>query len=187
MTMSDIIHIPDTANMKKHIRTLSAGDVITLSGVVYTARDAAHRRMAELIEAAGPDALPFSPEGAVIYYAGPTPAPEGKMCGSFGPTTSGRMDVFALLLYDLGIAVTIGKGERSAQVTDAIVRNGGAYFAAIGGAGALAARHIIACEEIAFPELGCESIKKLMFDCFPLIVAIDTHGNDLYRRKGDCV
>ncbi|MFR5865381.1 MAG: fumarate hydratase C-terminal domain-containing protein [Acutalibacteraceae bacterium] len=129
--------------------------------------------------------LPFALEGAAIYYAGPTPARAGAVCGSFGPTTSGRMDAFAPALYDRGLSATIGKGNRSAAVVEAIRRNRAVYLVAIGGAGAIAARHIASLEEIAFPELGCESVKRLVFSDFPLIVGIDCAGGNIYERGKD--
>ncbi len=162
---------------------LRAGDVLSLSGTVYTARDAAHKKMFELL-AAG-KSMPFPLEGAFLYYAGPTPAPEGRVCGSFGPTTSGRMDAFAPSLYRLGLKGTIGKGGRSAEVVEAIRETGGCYLIAVGGAGAFYASRIVSCDEIAFPELGCESVKKLEFREFPLTVAVDANGNDLFRAHSE--
>ena len=162
---------------------LRAGEELLLSGTVYTARDAAHKRMAALLAANKP--LPFPLDGAAIYYAGPTPARVGAVCASFGPTTSGRMDAFAPALYDLGLGATIGKGNRSAAVVDAIRRNRAVYLVAIGGAGAIAARHITSLEEIAFPELGCESVKRLTFCDFPLVVGIDCAGNNVYEFGKD--
>lgn len=152
-----------------------------LSGTVYTARDAAHKRMMEQLDRGEP--LPFLLEGAVIYYAGPTPAQQGMAVGSCGPTTSGRMDPFAPRLMDLGLRAMIGKGERSLAVKEAIVRNSGVYFAAVGGAGALIARCIRLAEVIAFEDLGCESVKRMEVQDLPLTVAIDSRGNNLYRRN----
>lgn len=154
--------------------------MIHFSGTIYTARDAAHKRLFQLLEEGKP--LPFPLEGATIYYAGPTPAPSGLPIGSCGPTTSGRMDVFTPRLLDLGLKVMIGKGKRSQAVIDAMVRNGAVYLCAIGGAGALAAKSIHSCEVIAFEDLGCESIKRLEVENFPLIVAIDAQGNNLFRE-----
>ena len=162
---------------------LRAGEELLLSGTVYTARDAAHKRMAALLAANKP--LPFPLDGAAIYYAGPTPARVGAVCGSFGPTSSGRMDAFAPALYDLGLGATIGKGNRSAAGVAAILRNRAVYLVAIGGAGAIAARHITSLEEIAFPELGCESVKRLTFCDFPLVVGIDCAGNNVYEFGKD--
>lgn len=158
---------------------LRAGDRVLLSGTVYTARDAAHQRLCALLDRG--ETLPFDLRGAVIYYAGPTPGQKGMAVGACGPTTSGRMDPFAPRLLDLGLAGMIGKGDRSLEVQRAIVRNGAVYFAAVGGAGALIARHILSAEVIAFPELGCESVKKMEVRDFPLTVAIDPQGRDLYQ------
>lgn len=159
---------------------LRAGQLIHFSGVIYTARDAAHKRIFQLLDENKP--LPFPLKGATIYYAGPTPAPNGLPIGSCGPTTSGRMDVFTPRLLDLGLKVMIGKGKRSRQVVDAMVKNGAVYLCAIGGAGALAAKSIRSCEVIAFEDLGCESIKRLEVVDFPLIVAIDAKGNNLFQE-----
>ncbi len=160
---------------------LHAGDRIYLSGIVYTARDAAHKRIFAALE--NGDTLPFPLEGTTIYYAGPTPAPEGLPIGSCGPTTSGRMDPYAPKLLDLGLIGMIGKGERSKEVCAAIQRNKAVYFCAVGGAGALAARCVKSCEVIAFEDLGCESVKKLEIQNFPLTVAIDCMGRNLFQRK----
>ena len=159
---------------------LQAGDRVLLSGAVYTARDAAHKRIFELLDAGKEP--PFPLEGAVIYYAGPTPAQQGMAVGSCGPTTSGRMDPFAPRLLDLGLRAMVGKGDRNDAVVDAIVRNGGVYFAAVGGAGALIARCIRSSQVIAFADLGCESVKRMEVKDLPLTVAIDSRGNNLYRR-----
>jgi fumarate hydratase subunit beta len=157
---------------------LRAGDRVLLSGIIYTARDAAHKAMVrELAEGSPP---PFNIRDAVIYYAGPTP-PKGTMpVGSCGPTTSGRMDAFAPELYDMGLAATIGKGDRSEDVRRAIVRNKAVYLCAVGGAGALIARHIVSADEIAYPELGCESVKRMRVENMPLIVAIDSQGESVF-------
>jgi len=149
-----------------------------LTGFIYTSRDAAHKRISELISK-NMD-LPFEIKDAVIYYAGPTPAKENQAIGSCGPTTSGRMDKFAPGLLDLGLAAMIGKGERNQEVRDAIVRNKAIYFCAIGGAGALASKCIKSCEVIAFEDLGCESVKKLYIEEFPLVVANDSKGGDIF-------
>ncbi len=152
-----------------------------LSGRVYTARDAAHKRIMQLIESG--DELPFDVSGACVYYAGPTPTPPALAIGSCGPTTSSRMDRFAPSLYDMGMTASIGKGERSDAVCDAICRNGAVYLCAVGGAGALAAKCIISCEVIAFDDLGCESVKKLELCDFPLVVAIDSSGGNLFKFR----
>lgn len=172
----------DTKTLREKAQDLKAGDKVYLSGTVYTARDAAHKRMFSLLENGKP--LPFNIENSVIYYAGPTPTPEGKIIGSVGPTTSGRMDKFAPFLYDLGVIATIGKGERNPEVIEALKRNKAIYLCAIGGAGALASLSITECEVIAFDDLGCESIKKLTFNNFPLFVGIDTKGNEIFSKKG---
>lgn len=160
---------------------LNAGDKVMLSGVVYTSRDAAHKRITELIEAGEP--IPYELDGAVIYYAGPTGTKEGMVIGSCGPTTSGRMDKFSPDFLDRGLAAMIGKGERSQAVIDAIQRNKAVYFCAIGGAGALACKCIKSCDVIAFEDLGCESVKKLYIEDFPLTVAIDCHGGNIFDNR----
>ena len=160
--------------------TLKAGDTVSLCGRVYTARDAAHQRLCKLLDAG--EELPISLAGAFLYYAGPTPAPAGKVCGSFGPTTSCRMDGFAPRLYREGVLATIGKGGRSPAVKEAITEVGGVYLIAVGGAGAFYSSKITSCREIAFHDLGCESIKELTFKDFPLTVAMDSKGGDLFSR-----
>lgn len=171
----------NAANLKEEARRLKAGDQVLLSGTVYTARDAAHKRIFALMEEGKP--LPFPLEGAVIYYAGPTPTPEGMAIGSCGPTTSGRMDPFSPRLLDLGLAGMVGKGNRSKQVIDAIRRNGAVYLCAIGGAGALAAQSVKSLQIVAFDDLGCESVKRLELQDFPLVVAIDAQGNSLFSEE----
>ena len=168
-----------SGGMAARLPGLRAGDRVLLSGTIYTARDAAHKRLFELLDESKP--LPFELKGAVIYYAGPTPGQQGMAVGACGPTTAGRMDAFAPRLLDLGLAAMIGKGERSQAVKDAIVRNSGCYFAAVGGAGALIARCIETAEVIAFDDLGCESVKRMTVRELPLTVAIDGRGNDLFR------
>lgn len=163
-------------NEKK--QELKIGDKIYLSGTVYTARDAAHKRMFNEIE----KGLPFPIEDAFIYYAGPTPPKNGQPCGSCGPTTSSRMDGYAPKLYDMGLGGTIGKGERSAEVIEAIRRNKSIYLCAVGGAGALIAKAIKKMEVIAYDDLGCESVKRLEVEDLPLIVAIDSLGNNIFDR-----
>ncbi len=160
--------------------TLRAGDRVLLSGEVYTARDAAHKRLFALLDAGQP--LPFPLSGSIIYHAGPTPAQAGMPVGSCGPTTSGRMDPYAPRLLDLGLAAIIGKGERNQAVIDAICRNNAVYFCAVGGAGALIAGCVKAAEEIAFPELGCESIKRFTIKDLPLTVALDCRGGNLFTE-----
>lgn len=172
-------HILNSSELPNKAKELHAGDRVLLSGTVYTARDAAHKRLFELLDNCR--VLPFEIRGASIYYAGPTPTPEGMPIGSCGPTTSGRMDSFSPRLLDLGLACMIGKGERNQEVCEAIIRNNAVYLCAIGGAGALAAQCIESCEVIAFEDLGCESIKKLSFKNFPLICAIDCHGENIFK------
>jgi fumarate hydratase subunit beta len=158
---------------------LSAGDQVYLSGVIYTARDAAHKRMMELLD--GGKALPFPIEDAVIYYAGPTPAAPGQVIGSAGPTTSYRMDAYAPRLLALGLRGMIGKGKRSAEVIAAVQKAGAVYFGALGGAGALLSRRIKRAEVTAFEDLGAEAIRRLEVEDFPLTVVIDSRGNNLYE------
>jgi len=169
-----------TYDLRKHTEKLKVGDKIYLSGTVYTARDAAHKRIFELLDEG--KSLPFPIENSVIYYAGPTPTPENLAIGSCGPTTSCRMDSFTPRLLELGVIATIGKGERNSAVIEAIKSNGSVYLCAIGGAGALAALSITECEVVAFEDLGCESIKKLEFNNFPLIVGIDSNGGNIFKK-----
>lgn len=166
-------------NIRDYTDILKAGDRVLLSGTVYTSRDAAHKRIFELLDNGGE--LPYEINGSCIYFAGPTPMREDLVIGSCGPTTSGRMDVYSPRLLDLGLAAMIGKGERNAAVCDAIVRNKSVYFCAIGGAGALYAQQIKKCEEIAFSDLGCESVKQLELVDFPVVVAIDSNGGNLFK------
>jgi hydro-lyases, Fe-S type, tartrate/fumarate subfamily, beta region len=160
----------NTEDIRNWAPFLTEREQILLSGTVYTARDAAHKRLVSMIERG--ENLPFQISGATIYYAGPTPAKPGAVIGSCGPTTSSRMDVFMDIMLNQGLCCTIGKGERSPEVADSIRKHGAVYLCAIGGAGALASACITACEIIAFDDLGCESIKKLTFKKFPLIVSV---------------
>lgn len=169
-----------TDELRAAAPSLHAGDRIRLSGVVHTARDAAHKRLFALLDEGKP--LPFPLEDAVLYYAGATPAPDGMPIGACGPTTSGRMDPFTPRLHDLGLCATIGKGIRSPAVREAVMRTGALYLCALGGAGALAAQCVRTCEVIAFDELGCEAVRRLTIRDFPLIVGLDVHGGDIYRR-----
>lgn len=169
----------NTEDLSAEASKLRAGDRVLLNGTVYTARDAAHKRIVSLLSAG--EALPFDLRGAAIYYAGPTPAKEGLAIGSIGPTTSSRMDVFTPLLIENGLCAMIGKGARNDAVVEAMKKHGAVYFAAIGGAGALYSRCITSCEVIAFDDLGCESVKKLTVKDFPLTVAIDSLGGSLYK------
>ncbi len=164
---------------KAELSKLRAGDKLTVSGTIYTARDAAHKRLTELI--ASGEELPLDIRGAAIYYAGPTPEKPGQVIGSCGPTTSGRMDAYAPGLLDRGLAVMIGKGDRNAAVIDAIVRNGAVYLAAMGGAGALMGSCVKAARIVCYEDLGCEAIRELKVDNMPLTVVIDSQGNDLYK------
>ena len=170
----------NTDELKAICGALKAGDRVYLSGEVFTARDAAHKRIFELMESGEP--LPFCINGAVIYYAGPTPTPDGLPIGSCGPTTSARMDSYTPKLLDMGLTATIGKGERSKEVEEAIKRNRSVYLCAIGGAGALACRHIKKSRVVAFDDLGCESVKLLKFENFPLTVGIDCSGGNIFER-----
>jgi len=160
-------------------KSLKAGDYVYLTGTIYTARDAAHKRMYETL-AAG-EQLPLDVKGNVIYYMGPSPAREGRPIGSAGPTTASRMDKYAPQLLDLGLAGMIGKGKRTQAVSDAIVRNSAVYFAAVGGAGALLSKSIVKSEVIAYGDLGTEAIRKLEVVDFPAVVVIDAEGNNLYE------
>ena len=175
--MSKRIHAPLVA---QELETLRAGDSVLLSGTIYTGRDAAHKRLCALVEKG--ESLPFDPRNQVIYYAGPCPAKPGDAIGSCGPTTSYRMDAYAPTLCDLGLIGMIGKGQRSPAVIDAIRRNGGVYFAATGGAGALIAGSVKSAKVIAFEDLGTEAIRELQVEDLPLIVAIDAAGGNLYEE-----
>ena len=159
---------------------LRAGDKVNLNGFVYTARDAAHKKLVELIKE-GKD-LPLPLEGQIIYYVGPTPTPPGKAIGSAGPTTSFRMDPYAPLLIEHGLRGMIGKGERGAPVIEAMQKYGAVYFAATGGAAALLSKRITAAEVIAYPELGAEAIRRLTVESFPVIVAQDRYGGNIYKE-----
>ena len=164
---------------KETAKTLHAGDYVYITGTIYTARDAAHKRMQETLQRG--EALPLEMKENVIYYMGPSPAREGRPIGSAGPTTASRMDKYAPELLDLGLGAMIGKGNRSQAVKDAIVRNGSVYFAAVGGAGALLSKCILSSEVIAYEDLGTEAIRKLQVKDFPVIVVIDSEGNNLYE------
>lgn len=163
----------------KDIAELSAGDMVYLSGTVYTARDAAHKRMVELLDKGG-EPMPFDFEGQVVYYAGPCPAKPGMVIGSVGPTTSGRMDAYSPRLINQGLKSMIGKGLRDAAVKKAIVDQGGVYFAAIGGAAALMSQCVKSAEVIAFEDLGTEAIRRLIIENLPVVVAVDSKGRDVY-------
>ena len=165
---------------KAVVKELKIGDMVYITGTIYTARDAAHKRMAEIL--AGGGELPIELKDNIIYYMGPSPAREGRPIGSAGPTTASRMDKYTPQLLDLGLGGMIGKGKRSKEVKEAIVRNGSVYFAAIGGAGALLSKAITESEVIAYDDLGTEAIRKLQVKDFPAIVVIDSEGNDLYNK-----
>lgn len=161
------------------LKELKAGDSVLLSGYIYTARDAAHKKLFELLKEG--KELPFDVRDQVIYYVGPTPAKEGQPIGSAGPTTSYRMDAYAPLLIEHGLTGMIGKGIRSKEVINSMIRHGAVYFASIGGAAALSAKKVKSSELIAYEELGAESIKRLHVEDFPIIVAIDSYGNNYYE------
>ncbi|MEG0777544.1 MAG: FumA C-terminus/TtdB family hydratase beta subunit [Oscillospiraceae bacterium] len=169
------------AELQTAVKSLKAGERVLLSGTVYTARDAAHKRIFELLDAGAE--LPFELPGALIYYTGPTPAHDGKPVGSCGPTTSMRMDKFTPRLLSLGLVGIIGKGERGEAVCEALIKNNAVYFCAIGGAGALMASHVVSAEEIAFKELGCESVKRLVVEKLPLMVGIDCCGGNIFKDE----
>lgn len=164
---------------KETVSGLKAGDTVNINGVIYAARDAAHKRMIGLINEGKP--LPFDVRGQIIYYVGPCPARPGEVIGSAGPTTSSRMDAYAPRLIELGLRGMIGKGLRSKEVVEAMVKYGSVYLGAIGGAGALIAKTIVSEEVIAFPELGPEAIRRLEVKDFPATVIIDASGNNLYE------
>lgn len=174
--MDKVINVPIS---REDAASLHAGDYVYLTGTIYTARDAAHKRMQDTMDAG--NSLPIEINGTVIYYMGPSPAREGRPIGSAGPTTASRMDKYAPNLLDLGLGAMIGKGKRSQAVIDAIVRNGSVYFAAVGGAGALLSKCITSSEVVAYDDLGTEAIRKLEVEHFPVIVVIDCEGNNLYE------
>ena len=171
----------NTPLTKEDARKLKAGDIVTISGIIYTARDAAHKRMLEEYDRTG--TLPFDIKNQIIYYAGPSPAKPGEVIGAAGPTTSSRMDAYAPRLLDMGETGMIGKGARNADVVEAMKRNHAVYFGATGGAGALVASHIKKCEVLAYSDLQSEAIHKLTVEAFPVIVIIDSEGNNLYETE----
>ena len=164
---------------KEMLAPLKAGDTVFLSGTVYTARDAAHKRLMERLDTG--KELPFDLKGSAIYYVGPTPERPGEVIGSAGPTTSGRMDAYSPRLLDLGQSIMIGKGGRNKAVQEAVVRNGAVYLAALGGAGALMAASVEELEVICWEDLGCEAVRRLQVKDFPLTVILDSHGGNLYE------
>lgn len=176
--MDNIIRV-QTPFTKEMVSKLKVGDKVLISGIIYTARDAAHKRMVESLERG--EEIPFDVKEQIIYFVGPTPPKPGQIIGSAGPTTSGRMDSYSPQLIERGLTGMIGKGFRSAEVIEAIQIHGATYFGAIGGLGALLAKRIITAEIIAYPELGAEAIRKLEVKDFPVIVVIDSEGNNLYE------
>lgn len=164
---------------KNAVKKLRAGDYVRITGTVYTARDAAHKRMQEALDKG--QELPVDWKGNIIYYMGPSPARPGRVIGSAGPTTASRMDPYTPRLLDMGLSGMIGKGKRSREVTEAIVRNGAVYLAAVGGAGALLSKQIKKAEVVAYGDLGTEAIRRLEVEDLPVIVVIDAQGNDLYE------
>jgi len=162
------------------VRSLKAGDEVSITGVIYTARDMAHKRLCEAIDVG--EELPFALEGAIIYFVGPTPARPGRVIGSAGPTTSSRMDAFSPKLITNGLRAMIGKGYRGDEVRDALKKYGAVHLSTIGGAGALLSQHIVAAEVIGYEDLGTEAIRKLQVVDFPAIVGYDTAGNSVYRK-----
>lgn len=175
--MDKHINVPFDSSISE---TLKAGDYVYLTGTIYTARDAAHKRMYEALK--NGEELPFDVKNNTIYYMGPSPAREGRVIGSAGPTTASRMDKYAPSLLDLGLIGMIGKGKRNKAVHEAIVRNKAVYFAAVGGAGALLSKCITSSEIIAYDDLGTEAVRKLIVKDFPVIVVIDSEGRDLYEE-----
>ena len=178
--MTKAIHTPLTKEMA---RTLKAGDSCLISGTIYTARDAAHKRLCELV--AKGEKLPLDIENAIIYFVGPTPAKPGQAIGSAGPTTSYRMDAYSPTLIGIGQTGMIGKGKRSPEVIDAMKQHGAVYFGAIGGCGALLSKCIKKAEVIAYDDLGAEAIRRLEVEDFPVVVIIDSEGNNLYQTGRD--
>lgn len=164
---------------REDAKSLRAGDYVYLTGTIYTARDAAHKRMQDALDSG--EKLPIETDGTVIYYMGPSPARKGRPIGSAGPTTASRMDKYTPKLLDMGLGAMIGKGKRSQAVIDGIVRNGSVYLAAVGGAGALLSQRIIKSEVVAYDDLGTEAIRKLEVKDFPVVVVIDSEGNNLYE------
>ena len=173
-------HIQAPLN-REEIKNLKSGDYVYITGTIYTARDAAHKRMYEALQ--NGEQLPIDVENQIIYYMGPSPAREGRPIGSAGPTTSSRMDKYAPSLLDLKLAGMIGKGKRNQEVIDAIKRNDAIYFAAVGGAGALLSKCILESEVVAYDDLGTEAIRKLTVKDFPVIVVIDSEGENLYEKN----
>lgn len=176
--MNKNISLPLTEEI---IDTLQAGDMVFLTGLLYSARDAAHKRMIETLEEGGE--LPFDIQNQTVYYLGPTPARDGQVIGSAGPTTSSRMDKYTPKLLDLGLKGMIGKGKRSFDVIESMIQNHAVYFAAVGGAGAHLSKQIRSSRVIAYEDLGTEAVRELYVEDFPVIVVIDSHGHNLYERN----
>ncbi|MCD8109437.1 MAG: Fe-S-containing hydro-lyase [Clostridiales bacterium] len=174
--MNKYIHTPIT---KEITADLKAGDYVYITGILYVARDAAHKRMMEVLDRG--EEMPIDIQDSTIYYMGPSPAREGRPIGSAGPTTASRMDKYAPRLLDLGEKAMIGKGKRSKEVVDAMIRNQAVYFAAVGGAGALLSKRIVKSEIVCYEDLGAEAIRKIEVENFPVIVVIDAQGNNLYE------
>jgi len=164
---------------QEKVETLTAGDYVYITGTIYTARDAAHKRLYETMMAG--NSIPFDLSNNIVYYLGPTPEREGQVIGSAGPTTSSRMDKYTPLLLDNGLKGMIGKGKRSKDVIESMIKNTAVYFAAVGGAGALLSKRIKSCKIIAYDDLGTEAIRELYVEDFPVIVVIDSKGNNLYE------
>ncbi len=173
------IHI-DTPFTLEKAKDLKIGEQVLITGTIYTARDAAHKRLIEALDRG--EALPFDIQDAIVYYVGPTPAKEGQAIGSAGPTTSYRMDAYAPRLLDLGLRGMIGKGKRGLEVIEAMVRNGSVYFGAVGGAGALLSQSVKKAEVIAYDDLGAEAVRRLEVVDFPVVVIVDVEGNNLYEE-----
>lgn len=174
--MDHHIKLPITENISK---SLTAGDYVYLTGSIYVARDAAHKRFTEILDRG--EKLPIEIENAIVYYMGPSPAREGRPIGSAGPTTATRMDKYTPRLLDLGMKAMIGKGKRTPEVLEAIIRNQAVYFSAVGGAGALLSKCIIKSEIICYEDLGAEAVRRIEVRDFPVIVVADCHGNNLYE------
>jgi len=172
------LHLPVS---EETLRALRAGDTVRITGSLYTARDAAHRRMLAALDAG--ERLPFELGGQFLYYTGPAPAKPGQICGPAGPTTSGRMDAYTPRLLDLGLRGMIGKGRRSPEVVESIVKNGAVYFGAVGGAAALIAKSVKKCEVVCYEDLGTEAVHRFEVENFPAIVLIDARGENLYERE----
>lgn len=173
----------DVCDLKSEVEELEIGDTLYISGEIYTARDAAHKRMFEAIK--NGETLPFDIRDQIIYYMGPSPARPGNVIGSAGPTTAGRMDKYTPLLLDMGLLGMIGKGKRADEVKESVIRNKAIYFAAIGGAGALLSKCINHSEVIAYDDLGTEAIRRLTVKNFPAIVVLDSKGGDLYKKVAE--